>query len=72
MDIVCFDEDGEVGAVVDDERDAEPASHVPGLFQGPKQLAVRHRLLTELDDVDASANRRLDHSANRSRAAVIR
>ena len=37
---VGADEDGQVGTVVDDERDAEPARDRAGLFQHRQQLFV--------------------------------
>ena len=59
MDEVGFGEAGEVGAVVDDERDAEAERDLAGLLEHGEQLAVGQRLLADLDDVHPAPHGRL-------------
>ena len=49
-------EDGEVGAVVDDQGDAELARDRAGLDERFEQGPVGEALVAELDEVDASAD----------------
>ena len=60
VDVVGADQRCEIGAVVDDERHAEPPGHPPGLVQHREQLLVRQLLVPDLDDVDAAADGRLE------------
>ena len=59
-DEVGADEHGQVGPVVDDERDAEPPRDLPRLLQHAEELPVGQRLLPELDEVDPAAHGRLE------------
>src|SRR5205823_4464471 len=60
VDVVGVDEQSEVRAVVDDERNSEPPGQLADIFQYAEQLTVGKRFLTNLDDVHAAADGSLD------------
>ena len=60
VDVVGPDEDGQVGAVVDDQRDAQAARDRASFLEHREQRGIREGLLPQLDEVDAAAHGRLE------------
>jgi hypothetical protein len=56
VDGVGPDEDGQIGPIVDGERDAEPAGRLARLLEERQEPSVGEALLPHLDQVDAPAD----------------
>ena len=63
MDEVGAREDGEIGPVVDPERDTVGGRHETGLAERIEEPAVGERPVAHLDDVHAAADRRREELA---------
>jgi hypothetical protein len=60
VDEIGAHEDGQVGPVVDDERDAEAAGELARLREELQERSVRKALLPQLHEIDAPTDGRLE------------